>query len=226
MSEIPYREVMEGARFLMKTPIERQLKIIELIMRTVPSNVEDTIKKLSDELGPMDLDNIREVMAFTLAVIKTLATKSPEEIVDDLRKMGFSERNARAIVDKILEELPSAERDADALKELGPEELASLARSWARYFTGDYDSISEWSEETGLGERYLLAASRFLESALKSILSGEMSLRKFHEALISDYGFEPERAEIITKVMEEEIDNLSRVLLFKLLRRLLDAIEK
>lgn len=225
MSEVPYREVVEGAKFLMKMPVEKQLRLLELIMRSVPASVDETIRQIIDEFGPADLKDIREVLAFTVAIIKSLATKEPSEVIKGLKRMGFTEENAKAIVDKVLSELPSAEKDADLLRELGKDELSRLVRTWVRFFTGDYDGMTEWAEDVGLATQYLLAATRFFESSLKSVLMGEMSLRKLQEALIKDYGFEPEKAEELVRGLEEHIDELSRTMLFKYLKRILDAIE-
>ncbi len=225
MGEIPYREIVEGAKFLMKLPLEQQLRLIELIMRSVPANVEETVKKIMSELGPADLENVREVLAFTLAIIKGLARKDPSEVVRDLEKMGFSEKSAKAIVDKVVEELPSAEKDAELLKELGDEELSKLLASWVKFFTGDYEDFGEWGEEAGLPDHYLLAASRFLESALKSVLSGEISLRRLRRALIEEYGFKPAQAARMVRTFEENMEELFRVMVFRYLKRLLDAIE-
>ncbi|RLI11655.1 hypothetical protein DRO33_03745 [Candidatus Bathyarchaeota archaeon] len=225
MSEVPYREVVEGAKFLMKMPVEKQLRLLELIMRSVPASVDETIRQIIDEFGPADLKDIREVLAFTVAIIKSLATKEPSEVIKGLKRMGFTEENAKAIVDKVLSELPSAEKDADLLRELDKDELSRLVRTWVRFFTGDYDGMTEWAEDVGLATQYLLAATRFFESSLKSVLMGEMSLRKLQEALIKDYGFEPEKAEELVRGLEEHIDELSRTMLFKYLKRILDAIE-
>jgi len=225
MGEVPYREVVEGAKFLMKMPIEKQLRLLELIMRSVPASVEDTIKQIMEEFGPTDLDDVREVLAFTVALIKSLASRDPSEVVEHLKRMGFTENNAKAIVEKVLSEIPSAEKDADVLKELDPEGLSRLVRTWVRFFTGDYDSLSDWAMDVELETRYLLAATRFFESSLKSVLMGEMSFRKLREALIEDYGFSPEAASELAGTLEEHVDELSRVVLFKYLKRILDAVE-
>jgi len=225
MSEIPYRDVVEGAKFLMRLSMEKQLKLIELIMRSVPASVDETVKRIVEEVGSTDLEAIREVLAFTLAVIKGLARKDPAEVVKDLRRMGFTERSARAIVEKIMEELPSAEKDAELLRELDDEALTRLLETWVRFFTGDYRDFDDWSREAMLSERYLLAASRFMESALKSVLSGDMSLRRLREALVEDYGFEASKASRLTEALGAHMDQLFKVMLFKYLKRILDAIE-
>jgi len=225
MGEIPYREVVEGAKFLMKMPLEKQLRMIELIMRTVPADIDEAVKKMIEEIGPAKLEDIKEVLAFTLAIIKGLTKKDMADIIKDLKHMGFSEANARAIVEKIIEEMPSAERDAELLKELDPDALLSLVEGWARFFMGDYDDLDEWRQEAGLPSRYLLAASRFFESALKSILTGEMSTRRLASMLEEEYKFGREQAEAVSGVLEKHLDELSRVLLFRYLRRIMDALE-
>ncbi len=225
MGEIPYRDVVRGAKLLMKMPLEKQLKVIELIMRAVPADVDETIRMMAEEIGPTRLEDIKEVLAFTLAIIRSLTSREPEDIVRNLRHMGFSEGNARAIVEKIINEMPSAERDAELLRELEPERLTALTEGWARFFTGDYEGLREWGEDVGLPSPYLLAASRFLESALKSILSGEMSIRRLARALEEDYGFEHEQAEAIIGVLERRLDELSRIMMFRYLKRIADAVE-
>jgi len=225
MGEVPYRDVVEGAKLLMKMPLEKQMRMIELILGSAPANVEELVKNMTEELGLSDLDDVKELMAFTLAVVKSISSKAPEDVIKGLKHLGFTEANARALVEKILEELPSAEKDAELLRELNPDELGLLAKTWIGFFTGDYDSLEEWSEETGLPVRYLVAAARFLESALKSVLTGEMSLRKLGRALVKDYGFEPEQASSVVKALEDGLDELSRVMLFKYLRRVLEAVE-
>ena len=225
MGEIPYREVVEGAKFLMKMPLEKQLRMIELIMRTVPADIDEAIKKMVEEVGPAKLEDIKEVLAFTLAIIKGLTKKDMADIIRDLKHMGFSEANARAIVEKIIEEMPSAERDADLLKELRPDVLSSLVEGWARFFIGDYDDLDEWRKEASLPSQYLLAASRFFESALKSILTGEMSTRRLSIMLQEEYEFEREQAQVISSGLEKHLDKLSKVLLFRYLRRIMDALE-
>ncbi len=225
MGEIPYRDVVGGAKFLMKMPLEKQLRMIELIMRTVPADVDEAVKKMIDEVGPAKLEEIKEVLAFTLAIIKGLTSKDPADIVRDLKHMGFSEANAKAIVEKIIEEMPSAERDADLLRELRPELLSSLVEGWTRFFMGDYDDLDEWRREAGLPSQYLLAASRFFESALKSVLTGEMTTRKLSRALEKEYEFEREQAQAISSGLEKHLNELSRVLLFRYLKRIMDALE-
>jgi|GEM_PF-5510035 len=225
MGEVPYREVVEGAKFLMRMPIEKQLRLLELIMRSVPASVEDTIRQITEEFGPTDLDDVREVLAFTVALIKSLASKDPSEVVRNLRHMGFTEKNAKAIVEKVLSEIPSAEKDAEILRELDAGSLSMLARTWVRFFTGDYDSLADWAMDVGLETRFLLAATRFLESSLKSVLLGEVSFRRLREALVEDYGFTQEAASELVSVLEEHVDELSRVLFFRYLKRILDAVE-
>ena len=225
MGEIPYREVVEGAKFLMKMPLEKQLKMIELIMRTVPADIDEAIKKMIEEVGPAKLEDIKEVLAFTLAIIKGLAKKEVDDIIKDLKHMGFSEANAKAIVEKIIDEMPSAERDADLLKELGPDILSALVEGWVRFFTGDYDDLDEWRQEAGLSSKYLLAASRFFESAVKDILMGEMSTRRLSAMLEKVYEFKREQATVISNGLEKHLDEISRVFLFRYLRRIIDALE-
>ena len=225
MNEIPYRDVVEGAKFLMKLPLDRQLRLIELIIHSVPASVDETIKKIRDELGQVDLDVIREVLAFTLAVVKSLVRKDPGEVIRDLEHMGFTEKSARAIVNKIVSELPSAERDAELLRELDEEALARLMNTWVRFFMGDYENFSEWSADAGLPYHCLLAASRFMESALKSVLTGEFSLKRLAKILVEEYGFEPRKARQLVRTLDEHMEDLSRVMLFKYLKRIIDAVE-
>jgi len=225
MGEVPYRDVVEGAKLLMRMPLEKQMRMIELILGSAPANVEELVKHMTEEFGLEDLDDVKELMAFILALVKGISSKKPEDVIKGLRHLGFTEANAKALVEKILEELPSAEKDAELLRELGPDELGLLAETWANFFTGDYDSLEEWSEEVGLPVRYLVAAARFLESALKSILMGEVSLRKLGRALIEDYGFGPEQASKVVGALRGNLDELSRVMLFKYLRRVLEAVE-
>ena len=222
---MPYREVVEGAKLLMRLPLEKQLRLIELILGSAPASVDELVSNVTEELGTRDLDGIKELMAFALAVVKSISSKKPDEVVKGLRHMGFTEANARALVEKVLKVLPSAEKDAELLRELKPEDLAFLAETWVNFFLGDYDSLEEWSEGTGLPVQYLVAAARFLESALKSVLTGEMSLRRLSRALVEDYGFDPEQASGVVKVLRDQMEELSRVMMFKYMRRLLEAVE-
>lgn len=225
MGEIPYRDVVEGAKLFMRIPLEKQLKVIELIIGSAPADVEDLITMITEELGSLNVENIKEIMAFTLAMVKSIPSKGPEGVVKDLKHMGFTEANARALVEKILHVLPTAEKDAEILKDLGPEELRKLVETWIGFFTGEYGSMEEWSNEVGLPIRYLVASARFFESMLKSILMGELSPRRLKKILVDDYGFQPAQASTITGAIEEKLDELSRVLMFKLLYRILDAVE-
>lgn len=225
MGEIPYRDVVEGAKLFMRIPLEKQLKVIELIIGSAPADVEDLITMITEELGSLNVENIKEIMAFTLAMVKSIPSKGPEGVVKDLMHMGFTEANARALVEKILHVLPTAEKDAEILKGLGPEELRKLVETWIGFFTGEYGSMEEWSNEVGLPIRYLVASARFFESMLKSILTGELSPRRLKKILVDDYGFQPAQASTITRAIEEKLDELSRVLMFKLLYRILDAVE-
>ena len=225
MGEIPYRDVVEGAKLFMRIPLEKQLKVIELIIGSAPADVEEIISMITEELGTSDVENIKELLAFTLAMVKSIPSKGPEEVVKDLKHMGFTEANARALVEKILHALPTAEKDAEVLRDLGPEELRKLVETWIDFFTGEYGSMEEWSSEVGLPIRYLVASARFFESMLKSILTGELSPRRLKKVLVDDYGFRPAQASTITEAIEEKLDELSRVLMFKLLYRILDAVE-
>ncbi len=225
MSEIPYRDVVEGAKLFMKIPLEKQLKLIEIILNSVPADIKELVDMITDELGVSDIDNVREVMAFTLAVVKSIASKGAESVVKDLRHMGFTEAGAKALVDKILKTLPTAEKDAEVIRGLDLDKLTLLAETWVDFFTGEYGSLEEWSRETELPPNCLVAAVRFFESMLKSIVTGEISPGRLVMILVEDYGFSPEQAQAIVEVMSRELDNLSRVLMFKLLYKILDSME-
>ncbi|RLI10658.1 hypothetical protein DRO33_05380 [Candidatus Bathyarchaeota archaeon] len=211
---------MEGARLLLKIPGPERLELVgrflsqEIGLEELPKVLGEL---LAEEAGPED---VKAFLEFVLTSLKALREKGRDSLVADLVRLGFGESEAAELADALKAAIPTPERDAALLKELGREELARLAEGWVSLRLGDYEDTDELAEALGLPRRTVLAAERFLNALLDEVLSGELSVRRLPEVLSERYGLGREEASVLAEVVGDNLEALFRVAVYRLLKEL------
>ena len=171
-----YRGVVEGARLLLKIPGPERLRLVRGLLsgEIRPEELPDVLEELlASETGPEDAAALVELVR---ASLRALREKGRDGLVADLVRLGFGESEAAELADALKAAIPTPERDAALLRELGREELARLAEGWVSLRLGDYEGTGELAKALGLPRRTILAAERFLNALLDEVLSGELSV--------------------------------------------------